>query len=200
MPGGRPTRSTRWRRRPARGTAWRSDAWPGGSSRTRILRWNRAGLPSEPGRGFFQNLPLLAEDLVLAPEPPQLLALFRGQAILAVAVVAIGLGNPVADRLRRRLELLRQLFPVPPGSHHLNEPPLELRRVRWSGLGHRELLFPRKGSGVHETGGTSVPEIARVIAGLAGGHWMVPAAEQYRDAARAVIDQKIAQRLDASAS
>jgi integrase len=23
------------------------------------------------------------------------------------------------------------------------------------GLGHRELLFPRKGSGVHETGGTS---------------------------------------------
>src|SRR5437867_1658491 len=156
MPGGRPTRSTRWRRRPARGTAWRSDAWPGGSSRTRILRRDRAGLPSEPGRGFFQNLPLLAEDLVLAPEPPQLLALFRGQAILAVAVVAIGLGNPVADRLRRRLELLRQLFRVPPGSHHLNEPPLELRRVRWSGLGHRELLFPRKGSGVHETGGTSI--------------------------------------------
>src|SRR5947199_1636807 len=155
MPGGRPTRSTRWRRRPARGTAWRSDAWPGGSSRTRILRRDRAGLPSEPGRGFFQDLPLLAEDLVLAPEPPQLLALFRGQAVLAVAVVAIGLGDPVADRLRRRLELLRQLFPVPPGSHHLNEPPLELRRVRWSGFGHRELLFPRKGFGVHETGGTS---------------------------------------------
>src|SRR5712691_92216 len=157
MPGGRPTRSTRWRRRPARGTAWRSDAWPGGSSRTRILRWNRAGLPSEPGRGFFQNLPLLAEDLVLAPEPPQLLALVRGQAVLAVAGVAIGLGDPVADRLRRRLELLRQLLRVPPGSHHLNEPPLELRRVRDMRLGHRELLFPRKGSGVHETGGTSVP-------------------------------------------
>src|SRR3989454_11986308 len=155
MPVGRPTRSTRWRRPPARGTAWRSDAWPGGSSRTRILRWDRAGLPSEPGRGFFQNLPLLAEDLVLAPEPPQLLALFRGQAILAMTVIAIGLGNPVADRLRRRLELLRQLFRVPPGSHHLNEPPFELRRVRGMGFGHRELLFPRKGSGVHETGGTS---------------------------------------------
>src|SRR5438093_8781947 len=104
----------------------------------------------------FQYLPLLAEDLVLAPEPPQLLALFSGQAVLAVAVVAIGLGDPVADRLRRRLELLRQLFRVPPGSHHLNEPPLELRRVRDMGLGHRELLFPRKGAGVHETGGTSL--------------------------------------------
>src|SRR5712691_7005452 len=134
MPGGRPTRSTRWRRRPARGTAWRSDAWPGGSSRTRILRWNRAGLPSEPGRGFFQNLPLLAEDLVLAPEPPQLLALFSGQAVLAVAVVAIGLCHPVADRLGGRLELLREPLRVTPGADQVDHAAPELRRVRWSGL------------------------------------------------------------------
>src|SRR5438046_3536036 len=139
MPGGRPTRSTRWRRRPARGTAWRSDAWPGGSSRTRILRWNRAGLPSEPGRGFFQNLPLLAEDLVLAPEPPQLLALVRGQAVLAVAGVAIGLGDPVADRLRRRLELLRQLLRGPPASHPVHEPPATLRPARALSVGHGRL-------------------------------------------------------------
>src|SRR5438132_1396972 len=89
----------------------------------------------------------------LTPAKPS--ARFRGQAILAMTVIALGLGNPVADRLRRRLELLRQLFRVPPGSHHLNEPSLELRRVRWSGFGHRDLLFPRKGFGVHETGGTS---------------------------------------------
>src|SRR5882672_2640493 len=157
MPGGRPTRSTRWRRRPARGTAWRSDARPGGSSRTRILGRDRAGLPSEPGRGFFQDVALLAERPHLAPEPPQLLTLLGGQAVLAVAVVAISLDDPIADRLRRRLELLRQLFRGPPGSHQLNESPLELRRVRNVGLGHRELLFPRKGYGVHETGGTSLP-------------------------------------------
>src|SRR5439155_20527448 len=114
-----------------------------------------SGLHREESRRPLQVVPLLAEDLILAPEPPQLLALLRGQTILAVAGVAIGLGDPVADRLRRRLELLRQLLRVPPGSHHLNEPPLELRRVRDMRLGHRELLFPRKGSGVHETGGTS---------------------------------------------
>src|SRR5262249_31942786 len=117
---------------------------------------DRAGLPSEPGRGFFQDVPLLAERLHLAPEAAQLLALLGGQTVLAVAVVTIGLRDPVADRLRRRLRLLRPLFRVAPGSHELNEPPLELRRVRGTGLGHRELLFPRKGSGVHETGGTSL--------------------------------------------
>src|SRR5262245_33470408 len=155
MPDGRPTRSTRWRRRPARGTAWRSDARPGGFSRTRILGRDRAGLPGEPGRGFFQDVALLAERLHLTPEAAQLLALFAGQTVLAVAVVAISLRDPVANRLCRRLELLRQLFRVPPGSYQLNEPPLELRRVRRMGLGHREPLFPRKGSGVHESGGTS---------------------------------------------
>jgi hypothetical protein len=34
------------------------------------------------------------------------------------------------------------------------------------GLGHRELLFPRKGSGVHETGGTSEPKTISVPAPL----------------------------------
>src|SRR5437762_11433394 len=120
MPGGRPTRSTRWRRRPARGTAWQSDARPGGSSRTRILGRDRAGLPSEPGRGFFQDVTLLAKRLVLTTEALQLLPLLGRQTVLAAAVVAIGLGDPVADRLCRRLELLRQLFRGPPGSHQFN--------------------------------------------------------------------------------
>src|SRR5215467_15638986 len=99
MPDGQPTHSTRWRRRPARGTAWRSDARPGGFSRTRILGRDRAGLPSEPGRGFFQDVALLAQRLHLTPEAAQLLALLGGQTVLAAAVVAIGLGDPVADRL-----------------------------------------------------------------------------------------------------
>jgi hypothetical protein len=37
----------------------------------------------------------------------ELIALCRRQAILAAALVAVGLGDPVADRLRRRLERLR---------------------------------------------------------------------------------------------
>jgi hypothetical protein len=48
--------------------------------------------------------------------------------------------------------------------------------------------------------GLKVPEIARVIAGLAGGKWMSPGSPQYQAAARAIVDQKIADRLDASAS
>src|SRR5439155_1386171 len=49
----------------------------------------------------------------------------------------------------------RQLLGISPGTGQLDQPSLELRRVRGMGLGHRELLFPRKGSGIHETGGTS---------------------------------------------
>ena len=45
-------RSIRWRS-PARGTAGGLGEWPDALSRTRILRRDRVGLPSEPGRGFF---------------------------------------------------------------------------------------------------------------------------------------------------
>jgi hypothetical protein len=44
------------------------------------------------------------------------------QAVLASAVITLGLGHPVADRLRRRLELLRQLVRILPGTHHLDQP------------------------------------------------------------------------------
>ena len=36
----------------------------------------------EPGRGFCQYLALLAQPAVLTPEPPQLLALGTGQAVM----------------------------------------------------------------------------------------------------------------------
>jgi hypothetical protein len=79
-----------------------------------------------------------------------------------VAVVAISLGDG-ADRLRRRLELLGELFRLPTGAHHLDQPPLELGWVRFVGLGHRELLFPRKGSGVHETEGSPLFDYQLVV-------------------------------------
>src|SRR5262249_35238647 len=43
-------------------------------------------------------------------EPAQLLAFVRRQAVLAVAVVASRLRDPLADRLRWRLELLGELL------------------------------------------------------------------------------------------
>jgi hypothetical protein len=42
--------------------------------------------------------------------PAQLLALERGQTIVAAALVPVGLGDPVADRLRRGLKLAGQLL------------------------------------------------------------------------------------------
>lgn len=46
------------------------------------------------------------------PQSAQLVALDRGQAIVAAALVPIGLSDPVADRLRRGLELARQLLGI----------------------------------------------------------------------------------------
>ena len=46
----------------------------------------------------------------MALERPRCLALRRRQAILAAALVAVGPRDPVADRLRRRLELLSQFL------------------------------------------------------------------------------------------
>src|SRR4029453_13804092 len=153
---GAATRSTRWRRPPGPGTAWRPGGGPGGPSRTRILAGNRAGLPSKPGRGFFQDVPLFAEGLVLASEPADLLPLLRGQAIRAVAVIAGGLADPVPDRLRARLELAPQLLRDATRADQLDEARPQLWRIRRSGLRHRGLPPPPKGNSVHGTG--SSPE------------------------------------------
>ena len=124
MAPGPATRSTRWRRRPEHGTWWRSDRWPGWLLRTRRLGRDRAGLPSEPGRGFCQDFPLLAELPVVASEPTKLLTISAGQTIPTAAFVSIGLARPIPDRLGRWLEPPRQL----------------LRRVRWACLQHCGLL------------------------------------------------------------
>ena len=76
----------------------------------------------------------------LTPEPAQLLALATGQPVGAAALITLGLGRPVADRLRRRLELPRQLLGRAPSPEQLNHLPAELRRIWRSGLRHRGLL------------------------------------------------------------
>ena len=49
----------------------------------------------------------------LTTEPDHFLALVARQSIAATSIIEIGLPNPVADRLGRRLELLCQLFGLP---------------------------------------------------------------------------------------
>src|SRR5262245_24667495 len=163
MADGHATHSTRSERRRAPGTSWPPRASPGSRSRTRTLASLRVGLLSEPGRGFFQDLPLLPQHPILTPQPHQLLTLFRGQPVRAPSLVQVRLPHPVPDRLRRRLEFTRQALWTPPAADEIYYPPAELRRIGWPCpstlvlLGHRGLLAP-KWSSVHETGSTPVLE------------------------------------------
>jgi hypothetical protein len=83
------------------------------------------------------------------PKPTELLAFVARQTVGAYTVVAISLRDPIPDRLRCRLELLSQLLRRSTRTDQIYEPVTELSRVRRTGLCHRELLFPRKGFGVH---------------------------------------------------
>jgi transposase len=65
-------------------------------------------LQSEGVRFQAEDLPLLLEAAVLAPQAAQLLALVAGQAF-AAALVDVGLAHPVAQRLRRDPELAGDL-------------------------------------------------------------------------------------------
>src|SRR2546425_838660 len=95
-------------------------------ARLRLLR--------EPGRGFFQDLPLFTERPVLASQPDQLLTLLGRQAVSALAVIQVGLADPVPDRLRRGLELPSQFLGRLSGAHQLDQAAAKLREV-WRGGG-----------------------------------------------------------------
>ena len=101
----------------------------------RILGWDRAGLLGKPG-------PLFAEGLVLPPQPTELLPLVGREAISPLPGIAIGLGQPVADGLGGRLELLRQRLRRAALPHQFDDPLPKLRWVWRSTLRHRGLLPP----------------------------------------------------------
>jgi hypothetical protein len=83
-----------------------------------------------PSPRWFERISRSNFELaVLTPQTAKLLALHRRQAILAAALVTIGLRNPVADGLRRRLELLRQLLRRATGPYQLDHLPAKFRRV-----------------------------------------------------------------------
>ena len=62
-------------------------------------------LPSEPDRVSFQDVALFAHPANLTAKTTQLLALRGARPDGSTPIVALGLHDPVADRLRRRLEL-----------------------------------------------------------------------------------------------
>jgi hypothetical protein len=69
----------------------------------------RAGLLSEPGRGFCQYLPLFTQYPVLTAQPIEFLTFARGQTVAAQTFIECRLLDPLSDGLGAGLELARQL-------------------------------------------------------------------------------------------
>ena len=85
---------------------------------------------------------------------PQLLAFLRGHAIGPLALIPVGLDDPVANGGGRRFEFARQLLGRPAGPHELDHPAPKLRWIRWTCSGHLWTSPPPQGNSVHETGST----------------------------------------------
>src|SRR5690348_922107 len=98
----------------------------------------------------------MAQLPVLTPQTRQFLALSAARAVLSAAFIAIGLTNPVPDRLGGRLELTRQLLRGSPTSDQINHLSPEFRRIGSVTLRHRWHLL-LKWKGVHRTGSTPDP-------------------------------------------
>ena len=81
-------------------------------------------LPTE-----YQFFPLSGLPAFLTPQPIEFLTLRCPQATVATARIALGLGKPVPDRLRRWLKLPRQFLRRAASLHQFNHLPTELRRV-----------------------------------------------------------------------
>lgn len=82
---------------------------------------------------------------VLTPQPDEFVTLGRRQAQISrrwlgfpPALAAVGLRDPVADRLRGGLELARQISRITTGADQLDHLAAELGRVCRTGSGHRE--------------------------------------------------------------
>lgn len=76
-------------------------------------------------------------------------------ALVAAALTAIGLSNPVADRLPRGFELASQILRITAGTDQLNHLAPEFRRVGSAGPGHVGHLSS-KHQGVHKGGSNPV--------------------------------------------
>jgi hypothetical protein len=129
-----------------------------------------------------EDLALFPQDAILPAQPPQLLAFLRGHAIGPLALIPVGLDDPVANGGGRRFEFSRELLGRPPRAHELDHPAPKLRWIWWTCSGHRWTPPPPRGNSVHQTGSTPLPATRhrRTLAGgLHRGH--DPAVPGYHD-------------------
>ena len=98
---------------------------------------------------------------VIPPQPGQLVPFSGGQArqsILPSAFLLVGTRDPIADGLRRRLELSGQVVWVAASTDQINHLAAELHRLRKSGSRHddtvRESVW-----GVHQSG--AIPSLLK---------------------------------------
>src|SRR4051794_14685802 len=130
-------------------------------SRTGSRRSRGRTRPSHERGRTRENVAFQAQLLVLPSQPGQFLAFGHAQAgissglDLPAALLPIGLGHPIADRLGRGFKLASQIGRVTPGTNQLDHLAPELRRIGRMRLGHKDTS--RKSIvGVHQTGATSV--------------------------------------------
>ena len=69
---------------------------------------------SEEGRGSLEQIALLAQRSVLAPQPGDLFALVSVDAVVGLVAIDLVLATPVAQRLRRDAQALRKLAGLRP--------------------------------------------------------------------------------------
>jgi hypothetical protein len=112
------------------------------------------GLLSEPGRGFCQDLAFFTQAAIFSAQDAQFLSFCSRSSVLALSLVTIGLGDPVADGLSRGLKLLRKLLGSPSGSNEFYHLVAKFEWIGGMGSWHRKYLLVPKGSGIHETGST----------------------------------------------
>ena len=131
--------------------------------------------PWRTGRGFSEDLAFLPQDAMLPAQAPQLLAFLLGHPVGPLALIPVGLDDPVTEGGGRRFELSRELLGRPPRAHELDHPASKLRWIRGTCSGHLWTPPPPQGNSVHQTGSTPVGGLWRLRGRSAGRAPLRPA-------------------------
>src|ERR1700693_1946021 len=81
--------------RPTHGTSRRPESSPSPPRSARRSRLRLAGLPGEKSCCLLEDLALHPQRLILTTQPRQLLTLITREAVRALALIALGLLDPI---------------------------------------------------------------------------------------------------------